>query len=392
MARWGYLAGIGAVVVVAAGVQVARPVGAVSVKTVLKPPAAASALHMAWPNGAESYLAVSPGGTVGEAGPDQAIPVGSVTKMMTAYLLLKKYPLSVYGSGPSVTITAKDVQEYQQDVKSQQSVAMVTEGEKISERKLLEGLLVASGNNIAHIVARWVSGSSASFTQQMNQQAQAFGLTKTHFVGPSGLNPGNVSTPRDETILAEKAMAIPVFREIVAMPQISWPGGKTAIENFNYLVGHDGITGVKTGSTLYAGGCFVFSAPRTVGGQPVTIYGAVLGQQGTQTLSQLLISLHDGESLINQLSAQLHTVPVVQKGETVADIEVPWGQSVSLVAGKSLAPILWPGVKIHETLHWAGAQTGTLEVTAGPRSWEIPVSLSAPVPKPSLTWRIKRGL
>lgn len=392
VARWGYLAGIGALVVVAFGVQMVRPVGAARVRTVIEPPTMASSLHMAWPSGAESYLAVSPVGKVGQAGPDQAIPIGSVTKMMTAYLLLKKYPLSVYSSGPSVTITAKDVQEYQQDIKTQQSVAMVTLGEKISERKLLEGLLVASGNNIAHIVARWVAGSTPAFTREMNQEAQAMGMTHTHFVGPSGLNPGNVSTPKDETLFAEQAMTIPVFREIVAMPQISWPGGNQPIENYNYLVGHDGITGVKTGSTLYAGGCFVFSAPRTVDGQPVTIYGAVLGQQGTQSIPQLQRSLDDGESLINQIAAQLRVDSIVHKGETVAQVDVPWGHSVSLVADKSLSAVVWPGLAVHESLHWSGGPDGVLDVNDGRQHWTIPVSLTAPVPKPSLIWRLKRGL
>jgi D-alanyl-D-alanine carboxypeptidase (penicillin-binding protein 5/6) len=312
---------------------------------------------------------------------------------MTVYLLLKKYPLGPYASGPSVTITAQDVQEYQRDVASQQSIAMVTQGEKLSERKILEGLLVASGNNIAHIVARWVSGSTPAFTQQMNAEAKTMGMTKTHFVGPSGLNPGNVSTPRDETVLAEKEMAIPVIRDIVAMPQISWPGGNKPIENYNYYVGHDGITGVKTGSTLYAGGCFVFSAPRTVDGQHVTVYGAVLGQQGTQKVSQLIMALNDGESLINQISSQMKVVPVVTKGEQVAQVQVPWGHSVSMVADKSLAPVMWPGARVHETLHWNGkANAGALDVTAGSRHWDIPVSLLSPVPKASLVWRLKRGL
>jgi D-alanyl-D-alanine carboxypeptidase (penicillin-binding protein 5/6) len=280
-------------------VQVARPVGAVSVKTVLKPPAAASALHMAWPNGAESYLAVSPGGTVGEAGPDQAIPVGSVTKMMTAYLLLKKYPLSVYGSGPSVTITAKDVQEYQQDVKSQQSVAMVTEGEKISERKLLEGLLVASGNNVAQILAKWDAGSVSHFVSLMNAEARTMGMHHTVYAGPSGLNPQTVSNVEDQVRLARAAMAIPVFRKIVAMPQMAVPGQKIAAENYNYDVGHDGIIGVKTGSTTQGGASFIFAAHENSGGRTLSVEGGIIGQFGTRRQSQLILALRNGEELVN---------------------------------------------------------------------------------------------
>ncbi|PSR27819.1 MAG: D-alanyl-D-alanine carboxypeptidase [Sulfobacillus thermosulfidooxidans] len=392
MAKWTYLAGIGVVVIGALGIQIGRPVGAATLTSTLTPPHMTASLQMDWPSGPESYLAVSPGGEVGAAGADQPIPVGSVTKMMTAYLLLQKYPLGLYSQGPSVTVTAHDVHEYQQDILSQQSVAKVVQGEKLSERKILEGLLVASGNNIAHIAANWVSGSSQAFTQLMNQEAKKLGLHHTHFVGPSGLNPGNVSTPRDETIIAEKAMQIPVFRQIVAMPQISWPDSTRPIENFNYVVGHDGITGVKTGSTLAAGGCFVFSAPRTIGSHTVTIFGAVLGQQGTKQLPQLQSALNDGVSLINQLTAQLKPVSLVQKGQVVGKIHAPWTHSVSLIANQSVSTVMWPGEHVQERIHWSGGQTGSLSITAGSQHWSIPLMLSAPLSQPSFIYRVTRGL
>ncbi|MCL4496450.1 MAG: D-alanyl-D-alanine carboxypeptidase [Firmicutes bacterium] len=391
MVRWGYWVGTG-VVVAALAVQMARPVGAASLTTTVKAPGIGSKLQMDWPSGPESYVALSPGGEVGAKGPDQEIPVGSVTKMMTAFLLLKKYPLAFGSQGPSVTVTAHDVKEYHQDLAGHQSVAKVTLGEKLSEKKILEGLLVASGNNIAHIAADWVSGSSAAFTKMMNQEARKLGMHHTLFVGPSGLNPGNVSTPRDETILAEKAMQIPVFRAIVAMPEVSWGHSHRAIENFNYVVGHDGISGVKTGSTVAAGGCFVFSAPRTVGSHVVTIYGAVLGQAGTPELPQLQYALNDGESLINQLSAQLKSVYLVRSGQSVAKVSAPWTHPVSLASEKTVSAVLWPGERVKETVQFTGGSRGHLLIEAGSSHWSVPVKLSSALPKPGLLYRLTRGL
>ncbi len=389
MARWTYWAGAG-VVVVALAVQMARPVGAASLTTTVKAPSVGSKLQMEWPSGPESYLALSSGGTVGSHGPNQAIPVGSVTKMMTAYLLLQKHPLSYGSQGPMVAVTSHDAAEYRHDLASHQSVAKVRAGEKLSEKKILEGILVASGNNIAHIAADWISGSSKTFTQKMNQEAQKLGMHHTHFVGPSGLNPGSVSTPRDETILAEKAMQNPVFRQIVGMPQVFWGHSGRAIENFNYVVGHDGITGVKTGSTVVAGGCFVFSAPRTVGSHLVTIYGAVLGQAGNPHLPQLQYALNDGESLINQLSAQMKSVYIVRSGQHVATLKAPWTHPVSLDATKTVSTVLWPGEQVRETVHFSKGK-GNLLVSAGTQHWSVPVKLSAPLPKPSLVYRLTRG-
>jgi D-alanyl-D-alanine carboxypeptidase (penicillin-binding protein 5/6) len=214
----------------------------------------------------------------------------------------------------------------------------------------------------------------------------------THVVGPSGLNPGNVSNPRDETLLAEKAMQIPIFREIVRMPQVSWGRSHRTIDNFNYVVGHDGITGVKTGSTVMAGGCFVFSAPRTVGSHVVTIYGSVLGQAGTAQLPQLQYALNDGESLINQLSAQLKSVYLIHAGQKVASIQAPWTHQVSLKAEKTVSAVLWPTERVKETVHWQGNNRGRLVIQAGAENWSVPLKLSSPLPKPSLSYRLTRGL
>src|SRR5439155_1632405 len=76
------------------------------------------------------------------------------------------------------------------------------------------------------------------------------------------------------------ALQIPAFRQIVAMPQVTLPVAGVAY-NVNANIGHDGIVGVKTGSSSQAGGCLAFAAIRTVAGSPVTIVGVVLGVRAT---------------------------------------------------------------------------------------------------------------
>lgn len=390
------LALLAAVVVIAlAVVQWVRPLPP-PVATVARPrQRIGQAPALPWPTGTEAALSVPQAGFAARYGPQQPLPIGSVAKMMTAYLLLKKFPLSPTSAsgGPSLLVTPADVRLYQEDAATQQSVAPVTAGQRLSERKVLEGLLVASGNNLATMTARWVSGSQRQFVALMNQTARALGMHHTHYAGPSGLNPATVSTPADQVRLAEVAMQIPVFAQIVAMPQISWPGSAQPIFNYNYEVGHDGIVGVKTGSTTQAGGCFVFAAPHTVGTQRVMIYGAVLGQFASQTGSQLQLALADGVRLLNAVKSHLQSARLVQAGQTVGSLHVPWSRSIALVATKTLTVPLWPGTQISEQLAWhpqGAGGSGSLLVNVGGRRFAVPVRQASPVPPPSIRWKLLR--
>ncbi|MDA8194025.1 MAG: hypothetical protein M0Z53_08520 [Thermaerobacter sp.] len=383
--------------VIVSAVQLSRPLPAIAVKishatTALpgKPPS------ITWQSGPESALAVAGIGTVGSHGPSTPVPIGSVAKMMTAYLLLQKHPLGQYSSGPSLKVTAADAAVYQADANSQQSVAPVVAGETLSERQLIEGLLVASGNNIATMVADWVAGSPHAFSAMMNAEAAKLGMTQTHYEGPSGLNPATVSTPGDEIKLAETAMKLPAFRQIAAMPQVTWPNVPRPIYNFDYVVGHYGIIGVKTGSTVQAGGCFVFAAPRpSSGAGTVMVYGAVLGQSGSPNASQLQASLADGVNLLTQASGIVKSYSLIKSGQAVGYVSVPWGRSIAIDATGSVTVAGWGGMPVSEHLSLVapgpGSSRGTLTVTQGARHWTIPVALSSPVPAAPLSWRLVHG-
>jgi D-alanyl-D-alanine carboxypeptidase (penicillin-binding protein 5/6) len=157
----------------------------------------------------------------------------------------------------------------------------VAAGEQLTERQLLEALLIPSGNNIARILATQIAGSEASFVAEMNAEARALGMDHTTYTDPSGWDQGTVSTAADQLRVFEHAMRFPVFRQIVSMPSVTLPVAGT-VTNFNPLVA-DGYGG-KTGSDSAAGGCLAFFTNVTVGGRPVTAVGVVLGQgQGNNT-------------------------------------------------------------------------------------------------------------
>jgi D-alanyl-D-alanine carboxypeptidase (penicillin-binding protein 5/6) len=212
---------------------------------------------------------------------EQPVPIASLAKVMTAYLTLERYPLSGAQDGFTITVTAAEALAEAQDADQDQSVVAVRPGEQLTERQLLEALLIPSDNNIARMLAAQVAGSETRFVAEMNAEARALGMDHTVYTDPSGFDPATLSTAADELRIFERAMRFPVFRQIVSMPSVTLPVAGT-LTNFNPLVA-EGYAG-KTGSDSAAGGCLAFITHVTIGGRRLTASGVVLGQgEGSDT-------------------------------------------------------------------------------------------------------------
>ncbi|MBQ9756803.1 MAG: D-alanyl-D-alanine carboxypeptidase [Clostridia bacterium] len=146
-------------------------------------------------------------------------------------------------------------------------------GEEMKLLNLLEGLLIASGNDAAVTIAQGVSGSIEAFVARMNEKAKELGLSSTRFENPHGLhNPQHYTTAYDMSQMAYFAMKNETFRNIVECAHIYLPAtnmsDKRYFINTNNLVSrmrypyyfYDYATGIKTGSTSEAGYCLVASA------------------------------------------------------------------------------------------------------------------------------------
>jgi D-alanyl-D-alanine carboxypeptidase (penicillin-binding protein 5/6) len=231
-----------------------------------------------WP--AYGQAAVQIGRSQVQAGPNQhAAPIASVAKVMTAYLVLRDYPLQLGEEGPTITLSDADAADTDRRRRQEESVVSVAAGERLTERQALQALLLPSANNIAAVLARWDAGSEARFVSRMNAAARSLGMTRTRYTDPSGYDDGTVSTAADQVRIVDRAMRLPVFASIVATASATLPVVGT-VRNTNTLLGHNGFVGVKTGSTDAAGGCFAFRAIRWIDGKRTTITGVVLGQRG----------------------------------------------------------------------------------------------------------------
>lgn len=299
-----------------------------------------------WPTTGQAVLDVEGVGRLGQYGGSNPVPIASVAKVMTAYLVLTDRPLAVGAAGPAVPVTAEEIANHQAEAARSESLISVTAGQSFTERQALLALLLPSANNMARILAAWDAGSVAAFVAKMNTTAAALGMGQTHYTDPAGFDPGTVSTAADQVALAHQAMAIPAFAELVAQPSAVLPGNGT-VTNANHMLGQNGVIGIKTGSTTEAGGCLLFAAKIQAADRTVTVIGAVFSQPGPNSHRQLLATFPIVKALLVAAGQVLSVFTVVHAGQLIAKIRGPLGTGTTLTASDDLRIMGWPGLTVH---------------------------------------------
>jgi D-alanyl-D-alanine carboxypeptidase (penicillin-binding protein 5/6) len=231
----------------------------------------------------------APGGVMAKAGiladaatgqvlwsrnPGSERPMASITKVMTAYLVIQAGDLDRQLTVP------KGVTNYV--FKWGGESASLVPGEKLTARELLYGLLLQSGADAAYTLANAYGPGMTAFIAKMNATASQLGMDHTHFTSPDGLpyptEFSTYSTPADLLTLGETAMESSVFRSIVSQTQYHLAQGQGHRAHWWYndntlLKTYPGAVGIKTGFTNDAGHCLLFEAIRD--GRP--LIGVVLG-------------------------------------------------------------------------------------------------------------------
>lgn len=196
------------------------------------------------------------GAVVSEKNADERRAMASTTKIMTAILTIEAGDLDREFTVDSYAIMVEGT-----------SMGL-KQGDRVSRRDLLYGILLPSGNDAANAAAVSVGGSIKSFVKMMNGKAEELGLKNTHFVTPSGLDAdGHYTTARDLAALAAYAMKNATFREIVCCSSKTVEFGnppypRTLYNSNKMLAKYDGAIGIKTGFTDNARRCLVSAAER----------------------------------------------------------------------------------------------------------------------------------
>ena len=182
--------------------------------------------------------------------------MASTTKIMTAILTIEAGDLDREFTVDSFAIMVEGT-----------SMGL-REGDRVSRRDLLYGIMLPSGNDAANAAAVSVSGSVAAFVEKMNAKAQALGLSNTRFANPSGLDAnGHYTTAYDLALLTAYAMRNELFREIAGCRskelEYGNPPYKRTLYNSNKMLTlYEGAIGVKPGFTDNARRCLVSAAEK----------------------------------------------------------------------------------------------------------------------------------
>ncbi|MGW5352134.1 D-alanyl-D-alanine carboxypeptidase [Streptomyces sp. NPDC004031] len=354
-------------------------------------PGAALPTAMPWPAEGQSVAEVEGVGSLGVHGAQTPVPIASLTKVMTAYIVLRDHPINgASQNGPMIPV---DKQAAEESTSVNQSTAHVTEGQQFTERQMLQLLLVPSGNNIARLLARWDAGTQEAFVAKMTATAKTLGMNHTTYTGASGFEETTVSTAVDQLTLAREVMKNETFRSVVALANVTVPGVGTIYNNNNDLV-KPGVVGIKTGSSTPAGGALMWAAHKTVGGKQQLILGVVLQQHGGVTVNDSLnAALVRSQQLIESVQGGLTSATVVKKGEVVGNVDDGVGGSTPVVAAADLTAPGWPGLHTPVTLTplpgglphsaKAGTTVGTLTIGSGPDATKVPAVLGSDLTSPS---------
>ena len=186
-----------------------------------------------------------------EKNADTRVPIASLTKLMTAMVVLDAHP----DMNETIVIQASDVDQLKH------STSHVPVGTVLSRQQVLELALMCSDNRAAAALARTYPGGNAAFLRGVQLKIAALGLHNTVLREPTGLSPENQSSAADLARMAQAAGGYPQIVHITTdhSDQIRMNGRAYTLHNTNHLVGAAGwnVLLSKTGFTNEAGHCLI---------------------------------------------------------------------------------------------------------------------------------------
>ena len=340
--------------------------------------------------GADQYLGETASGIWTSGGGDGARPIASISKLITALVVLDAKPLAdTSDPGPTITFDRADHALYDKYYVLGASIAEMPTGSSMSQRQALEAMLVVSACNYAEAVSTWAFGSQSAFQRATRDWLAANGLAATTIVEPTGIDARNVSTPGDLIALGRIAMANPVIAQIVGTSILSVPNIPET-RNTNTLLGVDGVTGLKTGTLEGSGSNLLFSATMDVGtGGPLSIMGVILGSSSRESVNL------DVRALLGSIRDGFHTVALGTEGDLIGTYSTPWGESADILLGESASVLTWSDAAVTSTFTASPLTTGSDGDVVGSVTWTVgsdeitaPLVLRGAIEPPDAWWRL----
>lgn len=385
--------GVGAVVLVGAYVgatllwpstNLTTDVTAASLPTLTAPETTVS-----WPvSGAGAVAVVGSGEVVSSS--DERFGLASITKLVTALMVLDRAPLAEGEDGQDFTFTWDDEVLYWEYLARNESAVPVPIDGTLTQLQMLQAMLMGSGSNYAdRLVAEWWP-EDGTYVEDATAWLAEQGLEDITVVDATGFSEENTGTPAAVALLAERAMANPVIAQIVGTDQVELPQ-IGIVDNTNELL-DQGATGIKTGS-LWGEYALAASDSISVEGQDVTVIAVVLGQPSNEA------RFAEAQRMLQEVSAEASEPATIDAGTVAATVTTAWGESAELTSAEPLSVPLWNGAEASPTLSVtvedaadAGDEGGSLSLTTGGTTITSPLVLSDDIEPASAWWRLTHPL
>lgn len=357
--------------------------------------------------GASAVGSAQYGGVLTAAGSDQPLPIASIAKVVTALVVLDAHPLALGETGPTITMTERDLSFYRGQLAQNGSVRPVSAGLKFTQHDLLELTLIVSANNYAETLAAWAFGSIDEYLVAARDWLARNGMSGITVVDATGIDPANTASATSLLPLAERALADPVIAQIVAtasgtMHDIG------PMKNTNPVLGDEGVTGLKTGTLFEYGYNLLFSADLTVPGDTGAVdpaasdVGASAGESRTVAVVGVVLGAPNSSALASSVRTVLSStrsgfavVRLTSQGDVFGEYTTPWGQRAALVAAESASAVVWSNQPVSAMVNAlplsdavAGTKAGAVSFSAGGRTIEVPLIVDGAIAGPDPWWRL----
>lgn len=293
------------------------------------------------------------GTVIFEKNADEHREAASITKLMTALLVLESIERGDHALTDQVTVSPNAAA-------MKGSQALLDAGAVYSLQDLLRTTIMASANDSAVALAEHLCGTEANFVTLMNQRAAEIGMTDTCYVNCTGYpQDGQYTTARDVMRLCCEIARHPAYHQYASVwiDTLTHPGGRvTDLTNTNRLVRfYDGCDGFKTGSTDAAKYCLAATAEKS----GMRLVAVVLGAPTSQT------RFNEARAMLDYGFATYQRTVIARKGDLL-------GQTLPVKGGSAEAVELMLGSGLSMLLKNGQASKLSLELT-------LPESVSAPI-------------
>ena len=386
---------VGVILVVGVGVPMAivAPVPRASAEVSAEVQRTTDAAKAVLPDfGSSAIGAVGIDGVLAKRGPQTPRQMASITKVVTALVVLEAKPLAAGEDGPTITFGQKDVDILSSVVAANGSWEPVQAGWRTTERAAIETMLIPSANNYAESLAIWAYGSVPDYLAAARAFLDAEGLDDTVLADTNGLSSGDRSTPTDLVDLGRIALENPVIAAAVRKPTAVEPN-VGELTNTNRLLGEHGVDGLKTGTYDLVRANLLFSATVRIGTRSVRLVGVVLGAPDHDTLDA------EVPTMLASVKRSLHDLTLASKGQAFGTYRTSWGGVGRAVAAKDVSRLVWGRAILTRSAHIEtitggrrGERVGTVQYEVAGRTVKVPLVLDRDVLAAPVWWRLTHPL